>query len=60
MVKGIDIFRGFFKDFTDNYILIGGAACDEQMTDAGLSFRATKDLDIILVEIGSASCRERV
>lgn len=49
MVKGVEIFRTFFKNFTDNYILIGGAACDEHLSEAGLSFRATKDLDIILI-----------
>jgi len=49
MVRGVEIFRNFFKDFTDNYILIGGAACDEHLREAGLVFRATKDLDIILV-----------
>ncbi len=49
MVNGIEIFRDFFKDYTDHYILIGGAACDELLTDAGLTFRATKDLDIILI-----------
>ena len=49
MVRGVEIFRSFFKEFTDNYILIGGAACDEHMNEAGLTFRATKDLDIILI-----------
>ena len=49
MVKGVEIFRTFFKGFTDNYILIGGAACDEHLTEVGLAFRATKDLDIILI-----------
>lgn len=49
MVNGVEIFRTFFKDFTDNYILIGGAACDEHLTEAGLIFRATKDLDIIII-----------
>jgi len=29
-------------------VLIGGAACDIAMTAAGLAFRATKDLDIVL------------
>jgi hypothetical protein len=29
-------------------VLIGGAACDIAMTSAGLEFRATKDLDIVL------------
>jgi hypothetical protein len=49
MVRGIEIFRRYFKDFSDNYILIGGAACDEHMTETGLTFRATKDLDIVLI-----------
>lgn len=43
MVNGVEIFRTFFKDFTDNYILIGGTACDEHFSEAGLLFRATKD-----------------
>ncbi|MGM0651055.1 MAG: hypothetical protein ACQES1_11200 [Bacteroidota bacterium] len=49
MVNGIEIFREYFKDYTGSYVLIGGAACDWLMNDAGLNFRATKDLDIILV-----------
>ena len=37
-------------------MLIGGAACDIAMTGAGLQFRATKDLDIVLyVEAMDAS-----
>ena len=28
MVKGLDTFREFFKDFEEQYVLIGGAACD--------------------------------
>jgi len=49
MVNGIEKFRKYFKDYTDSYVLIGGAACDWLMNDAGLNFRATKDLDVILV-----------
>lgn len=48
MVKGLDIFRVHFQDFADRYVLIGGTACDIAMTGAGLAFRATKDLDIVL------------
>ena len=48
MVPGLDRFQRFFKDFQDQYILIGGAACDKLMEEAGLEFRATKDLDIVL------------
>jgi len=49
MVKGLDIFRAHFQNFTNRYVLIGGTACDIAMTGAGLEFRATKDLDIVLV-----------
>jgi hypothetical protein len=48
MVKGLDIFRTWFKDHADQYILIGGTAATLTMEEAGLAFRATKDLDIVL------------
>ena len=48
MVKGLDRFRTHFRGFVDRYVLIGGTACDLIMNDAGLEFRATKDLDIVL------------
>lgn len=48
MVKGMKRFREHFAGFKDQYVLIGGAACDLAMEDAGLKFRATKDLDIVL------------
>lgn len=48
MVKGLDLFREHFRGFADRYVLIGGTACDLIMNDAGLPFRATKDLDIVL------------
>lgn len=49
MVKGLDLFRTHFQQFTDRYLLIGGTACDLAMAGAGIPFRATKDLDIVLV-----------
>jgi hypothetical protein len=48
MVKGIDQFRAHFEDFRDRYVLIGGAACFLALDEAGLGFRVTKDLDIVL------------
>jgi hypothetical protein len=44
----LEIFREHFRDCADRYVLIGGAACDIAMTGAGLAFRATKELDILL------------
>ena len=48
MVKGLEIFKEHFKDHTHQFVLIGGTACDLAMEDAGLDFRGTKDLDIVL------------
>jgi hypothetical protein len=48
VVRGLEKFRDWFADFEDCYVLVGGAASDLIMSDAGLEFRATKDLDIVL------------
>lgn len=48
MIKGLDKFRDHFAGFSDRYVLIGGAASDLVMDEAGVTFRATKDLDIVL------------
>ena len=48
MVKGLDIFRKHFKGFEGRYVLIGGTASSIVMEEAGVLFRATKDLDIVL------------
>ena len=49
MVRNIDRFVEAFKDYPDCYTIIGGAACDILMSDAGVDFRATKDIDMILI-----------
>lgn len=49
MVAGLNVFKEFFAEDTDKYVLIGGAACDTVFASAGASFRATKDLDLVLV-----------
>ncbi len=28
MVKGIETFKSYFEEYADQYVLIGGAACD--------------------------------
>lgn len=49
MVRGLDRFREHFAGYDDRYVLIGGTAATLTMEEAGLPFRATKDLDILLV-----------
>ena len=48
MVKGLDSFRRHFDGYADQFVLIGGTAATIAMEGAGLEFRATKDLDIVL------------
>ncbi len=55
MVEGLERFKAHFANHTDQYVLIGGGACTIAMESVGQSFRATKDLDIVLcVEVLSA------
>ncbi len=49
MVRGLAQFRDHFRGFSDRYVVIGGTACDLLMTAAGLPYRRTRDLDIVLV-----------
>jgi hypothetical protein len=48
MVKGLEVFRDYFAGQADQFVFIGGTAATLAMADAGLAFRATKDLDIVL------------
>jgi hypothetical protein len=49
MVKGLDIFRDRFSEFEGSFILIGGAACDLWFDQLRQPFRATQDLDLVLL-----------
>ena len=46
---GLEKFRQHFAAFKDNYVIIGGTACDILLSEEGFTPRATKDIDIILV-----------
>ena len=59
MVRGLDVFREYFAGHADQFVLIGGTAATLAMEEAGLEFRATKDLDIVLhIEALSAAFGE--
>lgn len=49
MVRGLDTFKKYFEQYADNYVIIGGTACDIIIDEAGFVPRATKDIDIILI-----------
>ena len=49
MVKGITNFKKRFRGYESQYVIIGGTACDLIMESEELPFRATKDIDIVLI-----------
>lgn len=49
MVKGLDTFQKYFTEYENQYVLIGGAACDIVFESNDVSFRATRDLDMVLI-----------
>lgn len=49
MVTGLISFQEWFQGYEQQYTIIGGTACDLLMSDEGLDFRATKDIDLVLI-----------
>jgi len=49
MVEGLRRFTKHFEGLEDAYVLIGGAACDLWLSERALPFRATKDLDVVII-----------
>ena len=49
MVKGLDTFKKYFAEYESQYVLIGGAACDIVFESNETAFRATRDLDMVLI-----------
>jgi hypothetical protein len=54
MVRGIEQFKAFFAGFEDNYVIIGGTACEIHEEIYAQTPRGTKDIDIILI-VGALS-----
>lgn len=49
MITGLTTFKEKFQGFENEYVVIGGTACDLIMENEELPFRATKDIDIVLI-----------
>jgi len=49
MVRGMKKFQEHFNEYNDSFVIIGGAACDEWFSLEGIPFRATKDIDMIII-----------
>ena len=51
MVTGLESFWRWFAEYTEQYTIIGGTACDLLMSEDGLDFRATRDIDMVMKSI---------
>lgn len=49
MIEGFESFRNWFKGYGEHYTIIGGTACDLLMSEEALDFRATRDIDLVLI-----------
>jgi len=49
MIRGLEIFKQYFREYSEQYVLIGGTACTLLFEDAGVPSRATKDFDMVLI-----------
>ncbi len=49
MVNGMQEFRNYFAEYSDSFTILGGAACYEWFSEASFLFRATKDIDVVLI-----------
>ena len=46
---GFDHFCNYLKGLEQHYVIIGGGAASILMEDEGLEFRATKDVDLVVL-----------
>lgn len=49
MVSGLESFRRWFEGCEEQYVIIGGTACDFLFSGFNMEFRATKDIDMVLI-----------
>ena len=59
-MEGLEIFKEAFEAYSDNYVIIGGTACDITMQGTVVRPRATHDIDMsVIVENMTPSFAKR-
>lgn len=58
--RGLKHFSDYFKEFQDDYVIIGGSAASVYLKDEGLAFRSTKDIDIVLITNNSKALNKQI
>jgi hypothetical protein len=49
IIARMQSFKEWFTDYSDHFVIIGGAACSLIMEAESTDFRLTKDVDIVLL-----------
>lgn len=49
MSTGIDVFSKHFAEYKEQYVIIGGTACEMLLSEEALDFRLTRDIDMVLI-----------
>lgn len=49
MIRGFENFKEWFVGYEECYVIIGGTACELLMTSYDMDFRATKDIDLVII-----------
>ncbi len=49
MIQGLAKFKNYFRDFSEDYVVIGGLATALFMDNYGFIARATKDIDLVVI-----------
>ena len=48
-MRGLKVFKEKFSDYREHYVVIGGTACYILFNELDLDFRATKDIDMVVL-----------
>lgn len=59
-MEGLERFREAFEAYSDNYVIIGGTACEMVMSGTAVRPRATHDIDMIVIveKMSTTFCRK--
>lgn len=60
MIQGIEKFRAFFEGFENDYVIIGGLATAMVMNELGFVFRATKDIDLVVLSTDNEAFLKKI
>jgi len=60
MIVGLEHFSNFFRDFDQYYVVVGGVAATLLLEKENLEFRATKDIDLVLVSSNNEEILSRL